>query len=141
MLGANKAQVIIRHVVYVGHCQVPARWKAKKSEEKSPDGTCTRNCNPFSKQEARPKSFSSVSGGLGVPPLQNEAHLNDPLYQGLGIFDKKQASLEESGKTHGEMALRDLASSGSFGVSVAVTVLLCLALFYLEAPEMGRGGS
>lgn len=67
--------------------------------------------------------------------------MNDPLYQGLGIFDKKQASLEESGKAHGEMALRDPASSGSFGVSVAVTVLLCLALFYLEAPEMGRGGS
>lgn len=30
MLGANKAQVIIRHVVYVGHCQVLAWWKAKK---------------------------------------------------------------------------------------------------------------
>lgn len=141
MLGANKAQVIIRHVVYVGHCQVPARWKAKKSEEKSPDGTCTRNCNPFSKQEARPKSFSSVSRRTWCSSSAKRGSLERPPLPGSWDFWQETGLFRRKWKSPREMALRDPASSGSFGVSVAVTVLLCLALFYLEAPEMGRGGS
>ena len=34
MLGANKAQVIIRHVVYVGHCQVLAKKTKAWYQEK-----------------------------------------------------------------------------------------------------------
>ena len=91
MLGANKAQVIIRHVVYVGHCQVLA--KKTKENKLTPARSWMRNCNPFSKREMCLTSFWSPEGlgfltckqrGMSMTPFTSVSE------QEISLFRKKK---------------------------------------------------
>ena len=87
MLGANKAQVIIRHVVYIGHCQVLA--KKSKANKLTLARMWMRNCNPFSKQETCLKSFLSPEG-LGFLTCKMRVLLMTPFTSVSGFWTRNK---------------------------------------------------
>ena len=106
MLGANKAQVIIRHVVYVGHCQVLA--KKTKENKLTPARSWMRNCNPFSKREMCLTSFWSPEG-LGVLTCKQRGMSMTPFpsvsEQEISLFRKKKSRGTHQGKQLGDFSL------------------------------------
>lgn len=99
MLGANKAQVIIRHVVYVGHCQVLA--KKTKENKLTPARTWVRNCNPFSKWEMCLTSFLSPEGlgfltckqrGMSMTPFTSVSEQEISLFREKKVGESTRES-------------------------------------------------
>lgn len=88
MLGANKVQVIIRHVVYVGHCQVLA--KKSQASRLTLAGMWMRNCKPFSKQETCLKSLLSPEG-LGFFTCKMRVLLMPPFTSVSGFWTRNKA--------------------------------------------------
>lgn len=105
MLGANKAQVIIRHVVCVGRCQVLA--KKGKENKLIPARTWTRICNPFSKWETCLKSF--LSPGLGFLTCKQRGMSMTPFTcvseQEISLFRKKKKEGSPPGTRTGRFGL------------------------------------
>lgn len=132
MLGANKAQVIIRHVVYVGHCQVLA--KKTKENKLTPARSWMRNCNPFSKREMCLTSFWSPEG-LGFLTCKQRGMSMTPFTgvseQEISLFRKKK-----SRGTHQGKQLGDSASFQSFRFLFFAT-LQSLALAVPGSPREG----
>lgn len=133
MLGANKAQVIIRHVVYVGHCQVLA--KKSKENKLTPARTWMRNCNPVSKREMCLTSFLSPEGlgfltckqrGMSMTPFTSVSE------QEISLFREKK----KSRGTHQGKRLGDSASFRSFRFLFFAT-LQSLALVVPGSPGEG----
>ena len=99
MLGANKAQVIIRHVVYVGHYQVLA--KKTKENKLTPARTWVRNCNPFSKWEMCLTSFLSPEGlgfltckqrGMSMTPFTSVSEQEISLFREKKVGESTRES-------------------------------------------------